>query len=159
MKFTLAKTSRVISNLFVDKKAAVCYVIRRIVYVNTFIKKMFYFIILELLSFRSSFRYLHPIYYGEYPEVMRKRLGDRLPEFTQEEKELLKHAVDFVGLNHYTSRFIAHATSPEEGDFYKAQEMERTGIITTTYCQVFHRKFISSSNLLACHQLNGKGVK
>ncbi|KAJ0019020.1 hypothetical protein Pint_11688 [Pistacia integerrima] len=69
--------------------------------------------------------YLHPIYYGEYPEVMRKRLGDRLPEFTQEEKELLKHAVDFVGLNQYTSRFIAHATSPEEGDYYKSQEMER----------------------------------
>lgn len=70
--------------------------------------------------------YLHPMYYGDYPEVLHKRLGDRLPEFTKEEKKLLKNALDFVGLNHYTSRFIAHSTSPEEGDYYKAQEMERT---------------------------------
>lgn len=121
---------------------------------------MFYYIIILKPPLHSVLmhRYLHPMYYGDYPEVLHKRLGDRLPEFTKEEKKLLKNALDFVGLNHYTSRFIAHSTSPEEGDYYKAQEMERTGIITT-YCQVFHCKFISSSNLLACHQLNGKGVK
>ncbi|XP_050208167.1 beta-glucosidase 42-like [Mercurialis annua] len=27
--------------------------------------------------------YLHPIYYGEYPEVMREILGDRLPKFSE----------------------------------------------------------------------------
>ncbi|KAJ4703512.1 Beta-glucosidase [Melia azedarach] len=70
--------------------------------------------------------YLHPIYYGDYPEIMRKSLGDRLPKFTKEEKELVRSSLNFVGLNHYTSRFIAYATnSPEEGNFYKAQEMER----------------------------------
>nr|POE95690.1 beta-glucosidase 4 [Quercus suber] len=70
--------------------------------------------------------YLHPIYFGDYPEVMQERLGDRLPKFSEEEKDLLRNSIDFVGLNHYTSRFIAHVPdSPEEGDFYKAQEMER----------------------------------
>ncbi|XP_031381639.1 beta-glucosidase 42 [Punica granatum] len=70
--------------------------------------------------------YLHPIYYGDYPEVMRERLGDQLPKFSDEEIEMLRNSVDFVGLNHYTSRFIAHAEdSPEEGHFYKAQMMAR----------------------------------
>jgi beta-glucosidase len=71
---------------------------------------------------------LHPIYYGDYPETMRERLGDRLPKFSEEEKEFIRNSIDFLGLNHYTSRFIAHATDGlEEGDFYKAQEMERIG--------------------------------
>ncbi|KAK4858730.1 hypothetical protein QYF36_021152 [Acer negundo] len=70
--------------------------------------------------------YLHPIYYGDYPEVMRKILGDRLPEFTQEDKDLLRNTLDFIGLNHYTSRFIAHeVNSLVEGNYYQAQEMER----------------------------------
>jgi beta-glucosidase len=71
---------------------------------------------------------LDPIYFGDYPEVMHERLGDRLPKFSEEDRELIRNAIDFVGLNHYTTRFIAHVTdSPEEGDFYKAQEMERIG--------------------------------
>ncbi|KAL5773800.1 hypothetical protein ACOSQ2_013724 [Xanthoceras sorbifolium] len=70
--------------------------------------------------------YLHPIYYGDYPGVMRKKLGDRLPEFTEEDKDLLRNALDFVGLNHYSSRFIAHdASNLVEGNYYKSQEMER----------------------------------
>ncbi|TXG48440.1 hypothetical protein EZV62_027734 [Acer yangbiense] len=70
--------------------------------------------------------YLHPIYYGDYPEVMRKKLGDQLPEFTQEDKDLLRNTLDFIGLNHYTSRFIAHeVNSLVEGNHYQAQEMER----------------------------------
>lgn len=96
------------------------------------------FIIVVPLSFDFWYRYLHPIYYGDYPEIMRKSLGDRLPKFTKEEKELVRSSLNFVGLNHYTSRFIAYATnSPEEGNFYKAQEMERIGIITTFYYQIF----------------------
>ena len=59
---------------------------------------------------------------------MRKIIGDRLPKFTEEEQELLLNSVDFIALNHYTSRFISHARErPDEGDFYKDQEMERVG--------------------------------
>lgn len=72
---------------------------------------------------------MDPIYFGDYPEVMRERLGDRLPKFSDEDKELLRNSVDFLGLNHYTSRLIAHVTtSPEPDHFYKTQQMERIGI-------------------------------
>ncbi|XVF41408.1 hypothetical protein PTKIN_Ptkin01aG0277600 [Pterospermum kingtungense] len=70
--------------------------------------------------------YLRPIYYGDYPAVMRERIGDLLPKFSQEERELLINSLDFLGLNHYTSRFISHSSNPsEESFYYKVQEMER----------------------------------
>ncbi|CAL1355769.1 unnamed protein product [Linum trigynum] len=71
--------------------------------------------------------YLHPLYYGEYPSSMREILGDQLPEFTNEEKqELLQNSMDFIGLNHYTSRFITHAPDSDEPSYYyRAQAMKR----------------------------------
>ncbi|KAL0903737.1 hypothetical protein M5K25_028135 [Dendrobium thyrsiflorum] len=71
--------------------------------------------------------FLDPIFYGDYPAVMRERLGDHLPQFTQREKKLLQNAIDFVGLNHYTSRLIAHAAGATKGPFYEVQELERIG--------------------------------
>ncbi|XP_071920774.1 beta-glucosidase 42-like [Coffea arabica] len=71
--------------------------------------------------------YLDPIFYGDYPETMRERLGEKLPEFSQKDKELLRNSLDFVGLNHYTTRFIVDAeTNSEDNDvFYRVQGMER----------------------------------
>ncbi|GMP21684.1 hypothetical protein CsSME_00000019 [Camellia sinensis var. sinensis] len=72
--------------------------------------------------------YLDPIFYDDYPETMREILGNRLPKFSQKDKELLRNSVDFIGLNHYTSRFIAHTKNHGENCFYKAQEVERIGM-------------------------------
>ncbi|BCX49814.1 beta-glucosidase [Haloferula helveola] len=47
---------------------------------------------------------------GDYPEVMRERVGDRLPEFTDEERRSLLGSSDFFGLNHYTTMFAAGAS-------------------------------------------------
>ena len=55
-----------------------------------------------------------PIYLGDYPEVMKKRVGDRLPTFTKAEKETLKGSSDFFGLNHYTTAFASNV--PEGAD-------------------------------------------
>jgi len=44
-----------------------------------------------------------PIYRGDYPQSMKERVGERLPRFTDEEKELLQGSSDFFGLNHYTT--------------------------------------------------------
>lgn len=54
-----------------------------------------------------------PVFLGDYPAVMRKRVGDRLPTFTEDEREALLGAWDFFGLNHYTSKYIA--SSGESG--------------------------------------------
>ena len=49
-----------------------------------------------------------PVYKGDYPQLMRERLGSRLPQFTDQEKELIKGTSDFFGLNHYTTMYAAH---------------------------------------------------
>jgi beta-glucosidase len=39
-----------------------------------------------------------PIYFGDYPECMKKQLGSRLPKFTAEEIEMIKGSNDFYGM-------------------------------------------------------------
>lgn len=53
-----------------------------------------------------------PVYRGEYPESMRRNLGDRLPEFSANERYLIQGASDFFGLNHYTTLYASY---PEPG--------------------------------------------
>src|SRR3569833_2537432 len=35
--------------------------------------------------------------------------GGRLPEFTEEESQLVKGSYDFMGLNHYTTKYIHYS--------------------------------------------------
>lgn len=48
-----------------------------------------------------------PVVFGDYPQVMRQRLGKRLPEFAADESDLLTGSVDFLGLNHYATHFVS----------------------------------------------------
>ena len=57
-----------------------------------------------------------PIYLGDYPQVMKERIGEKLPEFTKKEKELLKGSSDFFGLNHYTTMYAAHTEQVDENE-------------------------------------------
>lgn len=60
-----------------------------------------------------------PVYFGDYPAVMRERLGDRLPQFTREEKALVQGSSDFLGLNHYTTMYAANQElDSAEGSVY-----------------------------------------
>lgn len=54
-----------------------------------------------------------PIYFGDYPACMRERVGDRLPHFSAEDKDLLVGSTDFFGLNHYSTLFASHI-DPDE---------------------------------------------
>ncbi|KAK1297407.1 Beta-glucosidase 40 [Acorus calamus] len=47
--------------------------------------------------------FMEPLFFGDYPASMRKRVGDRLPKFTPSEAALVKGSLDFVGINHYTT--------------------------------------------------------
>eukprot|EP01089_Gocevia_fonbrunei_P019324 TRINITY_DN6812_c0_g1_i1.p1 TRINITY_DN6812_c0_g1~~TRINITY_DN6812_c0_g1_i1.p1 ORF type:complete len:498 (+),score=101.60 TRINITY_DN6812_c0_g1_i1:57-1550(+) len=55
-----------------------------------------------------------PIFFGDYPNTMKQRIGNRLPLFTSEQKAMLKGSHDFFGLNHYTARYVSQPASPPE---------------------------------------------
>ncbi len=55
-----------------------------------------------------------PVVFGDYPKVMRERLGKRLPEFTAPEKAMLKGSSDFLGLNHYSTLYAS--ATPVDGN-------------------------------------------
>jgi beta-glucosidase len=57
-----------------------------------------------------------PVFLGDYPEVMRSRLGDRLPQFTDKDRELIHGSGDFFGLNHYTTLYCAQRKQGEAVD-------------------------------------------
>ncbi|CEG43840.1 hypothetical protein L915_09380 [Plasmopara halstedii] len=50
--------------------------------------------------------FLSPLITGDYPAIMRERVGDRLPSFTPEETVLLKGSYDLHMLNHYSSKLV-----------------------------------------------------
>ncbi|XP_070575695.1 cytosolic beta-glucosidase-like [Ptychodera flava] len=68
-------------------------------------------------------RFAHPLIRGDYPDVMKKQVfekslaqgltSSRLLKFNEEEIQLIRGAVDFLGLNHYTTKYCAnHVNEP-----------------------------------------------
>nr|AHZ59666.1 glycoside hydrolase family 1 [Phyllotreta striolata] len=73
--------------------------------------------------------YVNPIVYGDFPwavkSIVKKRSlaqgynRSRLPEFSQQQKELVKGTYDFLGLNYYTARYIKpDPDTPVDGKGY-----------------------------------------
>jgi beta-glucosidase len=60
-----------------------------------------------------------PPYHGDYPAIMRERLGPLLPEFTAEETALLKRSTDFLALNYYLSEVVRDAPGVGPLDYEK----------------------------------------
>jgi beta-glucosidase len=48
---------------------------------------------------------MDPLIRGDYPLSMRELVGNRLPEFSKEQSEMVKGAFDFIGLNYYASSY------------------------------------------------------
>uniref|UniRef100_A0AAQ5XG25 Lactase n=1 Tax=Amphiprion ocellaris TaxID=80972 RepID=A0AAQ5XG25_AMPOC len=71
--------------------------------------------------------YAHPIFKGDYPEIMRTTIRERslaaglpqsrLPEFTPEEIQRINGTHDFFGLNHYTSVLAFHIDVGDSQDY------------------------------------------
>ncbi|KAL9270721.1 putative inactive beta-glucosidase 14 [Drosera capensis] len=49
--------------------------------------------------------FLLPIMTGSYPMEMKGILGSTLPDFSKKEQKVLNKALDFIGINHYTSYY------------------------------------------------------
>ncbi len=50
-----------------------------------------------------------PPHFGDYPSVMRERLGALLPEFTADDARRLRRSMDFLAVNYYLSDVVRHA--------------------------------------------------
>ncbi|KAI3983380.1 hypothetical protein MKX01_013447 [Papaver californicum] len=59
--------------------------------------------------------YADPLFFGDYPESMKRNVGSRLPSFTPCEAKLVKGSCDFFGVNHYLSLDIKD--NPESLEF------------------------------------------
>jgi beta-glucosidase len=64
---------------------------------------------------------MHPLVYGDYPPIMRSRVGSRLPKFTEEQSKKLSGSCDFIGMTHYhvtRTRDDENAFSLKFRDYY-----------------------------------------
>ncbi|KAI3443434.1 hypothetical protein Pfo_000099 [Paulownia fortunei] len=70
--------------------------------------------------------FVAPIVTGDYPPVMRERVGNRLPTFTVDQTKLVKGSYDFIGLNYYTTNYAAYKPTPSgaKPTYYTDQEVE-----------------------------------
>uniref|UniRef100_I1PUX9 Uncharacterized protein n=1 Tax=Oryza glaberrima TaxID=4538 RepID=I1PUX9_ORYGL len=57
---------------------------------------------------------LDPLVYGDYPEIMKKQAGSRIPSFTKEQSELIRGSADFIGINHYKSLYVSDGSNREK---------------------------------------------
>ncbi|KAG6547986.1 hypothetical protein Mapa_010808 [Marchantia paleacea] len=58
------------------------------------------------LAFRGGW-FMDPLFNGDYPQEIKDEMKYALPVLTEEQKKLVKGAVDFVGVNYYTTQYIS----------------------------------------------------
>jgi beta-glucosidase/6-phospho-beta-glucosidase/beta-galactosidase len=62
--------------------------------------------------------FMDPLFFGEFPSILQSQNRP----FTEEEKDLLIHSLDFLGLNHYTTYYInENGQTSTDSDWYPAQ--------------------------------------
>eukprot|EP01119_Soliformovum_irregulare_P010948 TRINITY_DN2701_c0_g1_i2.p1 TRINITY_DN2701_c0_g1~~TRINITY_DN2701_c0_g1_i2.p1 ORF type:complete len:446 (+),score=74.02 TRINITY_DN2701_c0_g1_i2:111-1448(+) len=59
-----------------------------------------------------------PIYFGDYPAVMKERIPN-LPQFTEQESKFLRNSVDFLCFNHYTTQFCENIPNVHASDTWQ----------------------------------------
>ncbi|PIK52496.1 putative lactase-phlorizin hydrolase-like [Apostichopus japonicus] len=83
--------------------------------------------------------YANPIFKnGDYPDIMKEKIArksaaqglasSRLPEFTEEEKDMIKGTYDFFGLNHYTTQYCVDSDQEDlsnPSSYYKDADVFR----------------------------------
>jgi len=67
--------------------------------------------------------YSDPPMTGDYPASVKERMGKDLPEFTEEEKAMLKGSSDFLGWNTYTAHWAAQLKN-EDGSYVEPPTAE-----------------------------------
>ena len=53
-------------------------------------------------------QYLDPVFHGRYPEEMTGIFGEAWPDWPQQDFELIRQPIDFLGINYYTRNVVRH---------------------------------------------------
>ncbi|RCV18063.1 hypothetical protein SETIT_3G270400v2, partial [Setaria italica] len=102
---------------------------------------------------------LHPLVFGDYPEIMKKIAGSRLPFFSNNESELVTNAFDFIGLHHYTSLYASNHPNSSEGPLHDftadLATLFRVYLVVSNNLKLkFHRSNAESSTVSSSSFLN-----
>ncbi|KAF8095684.1 hypothetical protein N665_0326s0026 [Sinapis alba] len=66
--------------------------------------------------------YMEPLTKGRYPDIMRQIVGTRLPNFTEDEAELVAGSYDFLGLNYYVTQYAKPKPNPYPSEKHTAMD-------------------------------------
>lgn len=62
---------------------------------------------------------MDPLVHVDYPEIVKKTAGNRIPSFTKNQSGLVKGSFDFIGVNYYDVISCKHIElKPEPSDYY-----------------------------------------
>ena len=53
-------------------------------------------------------QYLDPVFHGRYPEEMAEIFGEAWPDWPQQDFDLIRQPIDFLGINYYTRNVVRH---------------------------------------------------
>jgi hypothetical protein len=102
------------------------------------------------------FRILEPFVLGDYPSVMKKIVGPRLPQFTKVQSEAVRGALDFIGLNYYYSLYVNdRPLSKGIRDFTADMSIYIRGIFPCSY-RILVVLLISIENFIILFSVNKK---
>ncbi|KAI3466882.1 hypothetical protein Pfo_023545 [Paulownia fortunei] len=71
--------------------------------------------------------FMEPLTLGNYPENMRLRVRGRLPEFTEEEINMMKGSFDFIGFNYYGAIYAFNKPNSSSFSYTTDSEIDITG--------------------------------
>ncbi|KAL8479853.1 hypothetical protein ACS0TY_026701 [Phlomoides rotata] len=72
--------------------------------------------------------FMEPLTAGDYPESMKIGVGDRLPQFTENETKMMKGSFDFIGFNYYGAIYALNSPNSSSSSYATDAEIEITGI-------------------------------
>lgn len=84
---------------------------------------------------------MEPLTSGKYPDSMRDRVGNRLPEFTKEEADMVKGSFDFLGVNYYGALYASNKPNSSSFSYETDSELDATGESITSLAS---SKFVKS---------------
>ncbi|KAL9430722.1 hypothetical protein AB3S75_026007 [Citrus x aurantiifolia] len=80
----------------------------------------------------------NPLVYGDYPNIMKKNVGSRLPLFTHLESKQVKGSADFLGVNNYNSGYIKDNPSSLKQELRDWNADTAAEIFFTVLLHIFH---------------------